>query len=190
MKTNIYKALANFQQACPVILKDTQGFNYVYSDLPAIYKVIMPLLKENGLGFTQVLKEKGLETILFHIESGETIAGYVEIPTDITLAKMNQYQVMGSAYTYYRRYALSSMLGIITDKDTDANNQPEKQPVKQVAKPVEKTKSQIIAGLCKDLGLTGSTKLDYDLFIAGKTGKPLTEDNFDYIIEKLNLLIK
>jgi ribosomal protein S6 len=79
---------------------------------------------------------------------------------------------------------------VITDKDTDANNQPEKQPVKQVAKPVEKTKNQIIAGLCKDLGLKGSKKLDYELFVAGKTGKPLTEDNFDYIIEKLNLLIK
>ena len=181
---NIYKALASFQQSCPTILKDTQGYNYVYTDLPAIYKVIMPLLKENGLGFTQILKDKGLETTLFHIESGETITGYVEIPTNVNLAKMNEYQVMGSAYTYYRRYALSSMLGIVTDKDADVAG----EQVKPVA--VEKTKNQIIAGLCKDLGLTGSTKLDYDLFIASKTGKPLTEDNFDYIIEKLNLLIK
>jgi len=68
--------------------------------------------------------------------------------------------------------------------EADSQDNREAKPV------VEKTKNQIIAGLCKDLGLKGSTKLDYDLFIAGKTGKPLTEENFDYIIEKLNLLIK
>jgi hypothetical protein len=122
---NIYKALADFQQECPVIIKDTSGYGYTYADLPAVYEVIMPLLKKNGLGFTQILKDKGIETLLFHIESGEELKGYVEIPTGVTLAKMNEYQVMGSAFTYYRRYALSSMLGIITDKDTDTNSEPE-----------------------------------------------------------------
>ncbi len=33
---------------------------------------------------------------------------------------MNEFQVLGSAITYVRRYALSSALGLITDKDTDA----------------------------------------------------------------------
>lgn len=33
---------------------------------------------------------------------------------------MNDYQAYGSGVTYFRRYALSSMLGIITDKDLDA----------------------------------------------------------------------
>jgi len=32
---------------------------------------------------------------------------------------MNDFQVLGSAITYIRRYALSSILGIITDKDND-----------------------------------------------------------------------
>jgi hypothetical protein len=122
---NLYKALASFQQECPVIIKDTSGYGYTYADLPAVYEVIMPLLKKNGLGFTQILKDKGIETVLFHIETGEELRGYVEIPTGVTLAKMNEYQVMGSAFTYYRRYALSSMLGIITDKDTDTNGEPE-----------------------------------------------------------------
>lgn len=138
---NLYKSLAAFEQECPVILKDTTGYNYTYADLPAIYKVIMPLLAKHGLGFTQLLKKKGLKTILFHIESGESISSYVEIPTDVKLSSMNVYQVMGSAYTYYRRYALSAVLGIVTDKDTDANGSPEKKkytlkpPVKQFSKP-------------------------------------------------------
>ena len=33
---------------------------------------------------------------------------------------MNDYQAYGSGVTYFRRYALSSMLGLITDKDIDA----------------------------------------------------------------------
>ena len=33
---------------------------------------------------------------------------------------MNEYQVLGSAITYLRRYSLSAMLGLVTDEDTDA----------------------------------------------------------------------
>jgi hypothetical protein len=33
---------------------------------------------------------------------------------------MNDFQVLGSAITYIRRYALSAALGLVTDKDTDA----------------------------------------------------------------------
>jgi len=175
---NIYKALANFQQECPVILKDTQGYGYVYTDLPDIYKVIMPLLKANGLGFTQILKDGGLETILFHIESGETIQGYVEIPNNVSLAKMNQYQVMGSAYTYFRRYALSSMLGIITDKDTDAIGQ-------QVQQPQDKRKETIVS-LCKQLGIKDD---NYKAFVFNTIGSDLKEANFDDIIDKLNITL-
>jgi hypothetical protein len=36
---------------------------------------------------------------------------------------MNDYQVMGSAFTYFRRYTLSSMLGLVTDKDIDASGE-------------------------------------------------------------------
>ena len=42
---NIFKALANFQNECPVILKDTQGYGYVFADLPAILEVINLLFK-------------------------------------------------------------------------------------------------------------------------------------------------
>ena len=38
---------------------------------------------------------------------------------------MNDFQVYGSAITYFRRYALSSILGIVTDKDIDAHGKQE-----------------------------------------------------------------
>ena len=44
---------------------------------------------------------------------------------------MNEFQVLGSAITYIRRYALSSMLGLVTDKDTTAA----KEEPKEVKKP-------------------------------------------------------
>jgi len=128
----IYKALANFQQEVPVIHKATQGYGYSYSDLPTIFAVINPLLKKNGLGFTQLLCEDKIETVLFHAESGQEIRSLTNIPQDVQLAKMNQFQVLGSAVTYIRRYSLSSMLGLVTDKDTDASGEQKKPaPAKQ-----------------------------------------------------------
>lgn len=120
MKKTIYKSLAEFQQECPVIHKGTTGYGYSYADLPTIFEVINPLLKKHGLGFTQLIQEQNIETILFHIDTGETIKSTTSIPQDVNLKGMNEFQILGSAITYLRRYALSSLLGIVTDKDTDA----------------------------------------------------------------------
>lgn len=123
----IYEALANFQQEVPVIHKGTQGYGYSYTDLPAIFEIINPLLKKHGLGFTQLVNDNKIDTILFHVGSGEEIKSSTTIPENVELAKMNQFQVLGSAITYIRRYALSSMLGLVTDKDTDASGDQKKQ---------------------------------------------------------------
>lgn len=128
--TNIYKALASFQQECPVIHKGTSGYGYSYADLPTIFSIINPILQSNGLGFTQLIQDGAIETILFHTESGQTIKSLTSIPENVSLKGMNEYQVLGSAITYIRRYALSSLLGVVTDKDTDASTP------KQIRKPV------------------------------------------------------
>ena len=126
---NIYKALADFQQEVPVILKDTSGYGYKYADLPAIFEVINPLLKKNGLGFTQAVtilpnsEVDVITTTIFHIESGEVLNSYTRIPNGVQLKGMNDFQVLGSAITYIKRYALSSLLGLVTDKDTDASGE-------------------------------------------------------------------
>ena len=119
---NIYKALSAFQQDCPVIHKATTGHNYTYADFPTILEVINPILKKHNLGFTQLLIEDGLKTIIFHTISGEAIESNATIP-QITLRGMNEYQSFGSGITYYRRYALSAALGLVTDKDTDASGE-------------------------------------------------------------------
>jgi len=140
---NLFKALADFQQEVPVIHKGTEGYGYSYADLPAIFEVINPLLKKNGLGFTQLMEGKSIRTIVFHIESGETIESITEIPQGVSLAKMNEFQVLGSAITYLRRYSLSSALGLVTDKDTDAGGEQIKAPVKGATEITEDTKKWI-----------------------------------------------
>ena len=133
---NLFKSLASFQQEVPVIHKATQGYGYSYADLPKIFEVINPLLQKHGLGFTQTLNTKEgttyLCTTVFHVESGECLDSMVEIP-QVALKGMNDYQSFGSGVTYFRRYALSSALGLVTDKDTDASGEQVKhEPKKQM----------------------------------------------------------
>lgn len=128
---NIYKAIADFQQEVPVILKETQGYGYSYADLPTIFEVINPLLKKHGLGFTQVINGTDLDTTIFHLESGEELKSSTAIPQGVSLKGMNDFQVLGSAITYLRRYAISSMLGLVTDKDNDASGEQVKKSGKK-----------------------------------------------------------
>lgn len=127
---SLYKSIAEFQQEVPVIHKGSQGYSYSYADLPTIFEKINPLLKKHGLGFTQLLNGTNLDTVIFHAESGESITSSVGIPQGVQLKGMNDFQVLGSAITYLRRYALSAALGLITDVDNDAAGEQ--------SKPVEK----------------------------------------------------
>lgn len=120
--TSIWKAIADFQQEVPIIHKDTQGYGYTYADLSKILQVITPYLKKHNLGFIQPLEGHGqLRTVIFHTLSNERIESVIDIPQGVQLKGMNEYQVYGSSVSYFRRYALSSMLGIVSDKDTDAS---------------------------------------------------------------------
>lgn len=124
----LFKALAEFRESVPVIHEATKGYNYTYASLGQILKVINPLLKKHGLGFTQLLDGTNLKTIIYHIKSGESLESTVEIPQDVKLASMNAFQVAGSAITYYRRYSISAALGLITDKDIDASGEEKVLP--------------------------------------------------------------
>ena len=117
---NIYKALAAFQSEVPTIKKNASGYGYKFADLEEITKVIKPLLAKHSLGYAQPLDGTNVKTIIFHTESGESLESVAHIPQDVELKGQNQFQVLGSAITYLRRYSLASVLGLVTDEDTDA----------------------------------------------------------------------
>lgn len=120
---NIYKALASFQAEVPTINKNAKGYGYKFADLEEINKIIKPLLKKHGLGYAQPIEGSTIKTIIFHTESGETVESSTDIPQGVQLKGMNDFQVLGSAITYLRRYSLSSMLGLVTDEDADASGE-------------------------------------------------------------------
>lgn len=147
---NIIKAIANFQQDCPVILKDTSGYGYKYADLTQIDSVIKPLLAKHGLVIVQPLNGNTITTTIYHIESGEAIESICNVPFEsikyvekngktiiLGFEGMNTAQAYGSLITYFRRYTISSLLGLITDKDTDGTGvmQPQPQPTKTATVP-------------------------------------------------------
>lgn len=131
-KQSLFKSLAAFQQEVPVIHKETKGYGYSYADLPTIFDKINPLLAKHNLGFTQPIMGNCVKTIIFQTETGETIESLTEIPQGVQLKGMNDFQVLGSAITYIRRYALSSILGLVTDKDTDAAGEQTKSSKPQL----------------------------------------------------------
>lgn len=121
--TSIWKAIADFQQEVPIIHKDSVHAygGYTYADLSKIIQVITPYLKKHNLGFIQPLEGHGqLRTVIFHTITNERIESVIDIPQGVQLKGMNDFQVYGSAVSYFRRYALSSVLGLVSDKDTDA----------------------------------------------------------------------
>lgn len=127
---NLYKALNAFQNECPSIYKEAEAgsgnFKYKYVELPAIIKIITPLLTKHGLGFYQSHFSDGdlvgVSSTVYHIDSGETLTSKITSPI-VTMRGMNDYQSLGSLSTYLRRYDLSTILGLVTEKDTDAQGE-------------------------------------------------------------------
>lgn len=143
---NLFKSLASFQQEVPAIHEGTKGFNYTYSDLKTIFKVINPILKKNGLGFTQLLEGDSIKTIIFHSDSGESIESITNIPQGVVLKGQNVYQTAGGGITYYRRYSLSAALGLVTDVDSDATGEEPKKLIKITSEAYKKAVDAISNG--------------------------------------------
>jgi hypothetical protein len=142
----IAKALLSVQKALDPVHKGKSGYGYKYADLPAVMNACIDTLNNAGIVVAQVpvqteKQAAAIHTRLIHADSGEEISGIIEVPY-AEQAKMSAAQCYGSAMTYARRYALVSMIGIVTDdddgasagrKDTKADRPPAKAPVKSDA---------------------------------------------------------
>lgn len=187
----LYKSLSAFQQEVPNIYKNAKGYNYKFADLGEINEIIKPLLAKHGLGYAQPLSGTGVKTIIFHAESGESIESTVEVPQGVKLNGMNDFQVLGSAITYLRRYSLSSMLGLITDEDADAAG----EQVKKYEQPRTREEGHDLeilarakATVNKELELHDYTRADQKkAFIKQVLGKETvdTEDDCNLLMDAL-----
>lgn len=118
----LYGALAKAQGQFPEIPKNRQGHGYKYADLAVILRTVRPILAKHSLAIIQYVQGDVLVTDLLH-ESGAKLSVSYPFVTDAT-GRMNAIQKVGAANTYARRYALSALLGLAADEDTDAADEP------------------------------------------------------------------
>lgn len=129
-KDSVLTRVRNFQLDMKdvVIIKSTEAYGYYYATLENILDVIEPKLIENGLWYNHTtnydasVNKNTLSTIIYSISEGEDdcIMSTTIIDGDTSLAKMNKFMVEGSGITYFRRYHITTMLGLTMDEDTDA----------------------------------------------------------------------
>ena len=120
--TKIASALVKAQGELNAVHKDGNNphFRSKYATLQNIVESTRDTLRKHGLAVVQTFSETdgsyiSLNTTLLH-ESGEYISGTFSMRP----SKVDP-QGLGSATTYARRYALSAILGIVTDEDDDGN---------------------------------------------------------------------
>jgi len=119
--TTLAKALIEVQRAIQPAFKDAEN-TYTHSNYATLNSVMdscREALLANGIWLIQfpIPAEPGflgLVTKLTHAESGQWQSSHAVVP----LPK-NDPQGLGIAMTYTRRYALSAMLGIVCEEDTD-----------------------------------------------------------------------
>lgn len=138
-KQTLHEALFAVQQAAPFIDKATDNpfFKSKYASMPDIWDAIKGLLGENKLLVMHQLEvidgADYIATTIHHIPSGDFLLSRSRI-----LLSKSTAQEYGSYITYMRRYAVSAMLGLITDSDDDGNAasnakpKPEPSPLKPV----------------------------------------------------------
>ena len=121
---NIAVAMAKVTAEIQNPLKNQNGYGYKYATLDSILEKVRPILAKNGLSIlqSQEIQESSVvvTTLLMHT-SGEWIETRAEAPFT-TLKGMNDYQSLGAGITYLRRYAISSLLNIASEEDTDATS--------------------------------------------------------------------
>jgi len=95
-------------------------YSYKYASLSDVFEACRPGLSKNGLSVSQLVTqpEKGrhqIESLLMH-SSGQWLRSV------FILKATDDPQDMGGQITYYRRYALSALVGLATEEDQDAQH--------------------------------------------------------------------
>lgn len=176
--TSIMKAIGNVQQSVPPLKRESTGSTgkrtYRYTTLDKVWTAAQQALKDNNLVVTQspTTGEASIgeffRTTIFHTESGEFISETMQMVT-----VKNDPQAIGSAITYYRRYMLVSMLGLIVQgDDNDATEH-------RLATAVQKAK---IIGAVKEIfpDVTGQVQIIETIQnIIGKHPSYIREDEAD-----------
>ena len=134
---SVWQRIANLQREAPILGKNSDGYNYKYTTLDSMWKTILPLMEKHGLGWTcqsDMLVEGGADGMGGQLMETMTVTVFnTDKPSDrventYMFPAVNP-QKVGSYETYYRRYALTKILGVVSGDDDDGakaseNNTP------------------------------------------------------------------
>lgn len=95
----------------------TGKYEFRYAPLDSIMEAIQPLMQANRLMVMQAVDQEVLTTRIIH-----TSGQWIQSETHLNRDHANM-QGFGGEVTYKRRYALSALLGIVSDDDNDAPRQ-------------------------------------------------------------------
>lgn len=133
----LVEALAAFQADMPSVTLDGKNphFNSKFATLANISNIVTPKLLAQGIvhsnGSRVTDEGKMVITVeIVHVESGE--AKTAEFPVTQT-----DPQKVGSAMSYFRRYGLAALTGIVADGDDDGNSASAPAP-----KPLQNARAQ------------------------------------------------
>jgi len=187
------KALAKAQANMEAAKKDSKNpyFKSMYADMASTWRACRDELSKNNIAVVQVpvghSPVVGVKTMLIH-SSGEFISGTISMDTERKITKKTfntkngeerievhtelfNPQEIGSLITYFRRYGLTSMVGLSTEDD-DGNfasggqkqsPAPRKQPL-----PTLETRKETMLKKFGDLGFDVMKVEEY-------IGKPVDE---------------
>jgi len=147
---NLTQGLAKFHAMVGRISKDAKNpfFKSNYASLPHIITEVSEPLEKAGLILSQFPNGDGLTTMLIHADSGE----FISATYTLQVVRQNDPQAQGSAISYARRYAITSVLNLaISDDDAEAAMRPVRQA--QVPSKVPPTEAQF-AGIVQYLNGT------------------------------------
>ena len=137
----MYKKLLKVQEKIGAIKKDTTNpfYKSKYFDINSLLEHVKPVLNENGLillqGLSHIDGKLALTTVIREAD------GDGEISFTCPLPETPDAQKAGSAVTYFRRYALQSLLALEAEDD-DANSVSGENRVKVPYKPVAVKKAE------------------------------------------------
>lgn len=109
----INKALFELKKEIGKMTKDSTNpfFKSKYFDINQLLEHVEPLAAKNGLLILQPILDGKVITEITHVDSGE------KKTSELILSNIQDPQKVGSEITYFRRYTLSSLLGIQAEDD-------------------------------------------------------------------------
>lgn len=112
-----------YNQKVEIKLKTGAKIKYEYADLPSVHAEIKPIVNKYNYFLSYVVDTDSISCTLTHV-SGYNISNKIEFRTD------NDTKSTGAKITYYKRYLVSALLGLDTDKDNEEQITDNKQKAK------------------------------------------------------------